>query len=282
MEDDIALTPQAELLRQFISLYPCSPAPLRPNTNPSFCLVDPSQPPLTHSPSPFNSRAWAVLLQHYKGALPSQLLLILRFGTLIGYQGPESTIISHNLASALLDSAIIQQKLEEDLKSGQIIPATQSTPFVSSPLGLVPKSNGGLRRIHHLSYPRGRSVNDFIPKEACRLRYATLGNVFARIRRTGRGAVIIKKDIKDAFCNIPVAPHQQWLLGFEWKGVFYQETCLSFGLSTSPFIFNLFGEAFHWILESYLGWTESEHYLDDFIRIVEPSLATPCYLKRHE
>ena len=104
----------------------------------------------------------------------------------------------------------------------------------------------GLHRIHHLSYPRGSSVNDFIPKEAANLKYATLANVLARIRRAGRGAVIIKKDIKDAFRNVPVAPHQQWLLGFQWNNKFYQETCLSFGLSTSPYIFNLFGEGFCW------------------------------------
>ena len=282
MGTNLFLTSQTESLRQFISLYPCSPASPRPNTSPTFRLVDPLQLPLTHSPSLFNPRAWSILLRHYERTLPFQLLLILRFGVMIGYQRPESTLTSQNLRSAFLDAAIIDRKLDEDLKSGRVAPATQSSPFVSSPVGLVLKSNGGLRRIHHLSYPRGQSVNDFIPKEACKLKYATLENIFTWVRRAGRGAVIIKKDIKDAFCNIPVAPHQQWLLGFEWKGLFYQETCLLFGLSTSPFIFNLFGEAFHWMLEAYLDWTESEHYLDDFIRIVQASLATPYYLRCHE
>lgn len=270
------------LLKQFISLYPYSPAPLRPNTSPKFRLVDPSQPPLVQSPSPFNTHAWATLLHPYKAALPSQLILILRFGALLGYQGPPANITSHNLSSALLDSTVIQEKLEQDLILGRVIPATQSSPFISSPLGLVPKPNGGLRRIHHLSYPRGSSVNDFIPKEAANLKYATLANVLARIRRAGRGAVIIKKDIKDAFRNIPVAPHQQWLLGFQWNKRFYQETCLSFGLSTSPFIFNLFGEGFHWMLIAYLDWLESEHYLDDFILILEAILATPSRIEWHE
>lgn len=195
---------QVELLNQFISLYPCSPAPLRPNTSPKFSLVDPSQPPLVNSPSPFITHAWATLLYPYKGALPSQLILILRFGALTGYQGPSSTIISPNLSSARLNPAVIQRKLEQDLASGQVVLATQTSPFISSPLGLVPKPNGDLRRIHHLSYPRGLSVNDFISKEASNLKYATLANVVTRICRAGRGAVIIKKDIKDAFRNIPV------------------------------------------------------------------------------
>ncbi len=39
-----------------------------------------------------------------------------------------------------------------------------------------------------------------------------------------------------------------------------------FGLLTARFIFNLFGEGFHWILVSYLRWT-FVHYLDDFVAV---------------
>lgn len=88
------------------------------------------------------------------------------------------------------------------------------------------------------------------------------------ILRARRHCIIIKKDIKDAFHNIPVATHVQWLLEFSWGQETYQEACLSFGLATSPFIFNLFAEAIRWILHSYLGWTDLEHYLDDFIRVL--------------
>ena len=187
--------------------------------------------------------------------------------------------MSKNLASALLDSQIITEKLKDNLLSGQLIPFTQSYPFISSPLGLVPKPNGGLRRIHHLSHPRGSSVNDFISKEASNLRYTSLRKVTDMVLQAGRHCVIIKKDIKDAFRNIPVAPHVQWLLGFSWDQETYQEACLSFGLATSPFIFNLFAEAIHWMLQSYLGWRYLEHYLDDFIHILAADLATPQRLQ---
>ena len=36
------------------------------------------------------------------------------------------------------------------------------------------------------------------------------------------------------------------------------------------------------MLISYLGWTESEHCLDDFINIIEASVAIPSYLQRFE
>lgn len=82
----------------------------------------------------------------------------------------------------------------------------------------------------------------------------------------GRSCIILKRDVKDAFRNVPVAPHQQWLLGFMWKEKYYKETCLSFGLSTAPFILNLFGKGLHWILVSYLCWF-LVHYLDDFVAV---------------
>ena len=153
--------------------------------------------------------------------------------------------MSNSLAFALFDPQIITEKLKDDLLLRCVIPATQSYPFISSPLGLVPKPNGGLCRIYHFSHPRGSSVNNFKKKEASNLQYTSLRKVTDMVLQVGRHCVIIKKDIKDVFRNIPVAPHVQLLLGFSWGQETYQEACLSFGLATSSFIFNLFAEAIH-------------------------------------
>jgi hypothetical protein len=130
----------------------------------------------------------------------------------------------------------------------------------------VPKGDGGFRRIHHLSYPPGSSVNDFIPAEFSSIKYIKIQDVYQSVLHAGQGCLIIKRDIRDAFRNVPIATWTQWLLGFQWEDEFYKETCLSFGLATAPFLFNLFAEAFHWILESWLHIYLS-HYLDDFIFI---------------
>ena len=60
----------------------------------------------------------------------------------------------------------------------------------------------------------------------------------------GKNCLIIKRDIKDTFRNVPIALKHQWLLGFEWQGAYYKETCLPFGLTTAPAIFNLFADTF--------------------------------------
>ena len=94
--------------------------------------------------------------------------------------------------------------------------------------------------------------------------------MFDLVRRAGRGAHIIKKDLKDAFRMIAVAPHQRWLLGFQWQWQFYHENCLPFGLRTAPLLFNLLAEGLHWVLQSLLHWEHLAHYLDDFIHVLPP------------
>lgn len=258
------------------SFYPSYIVPPRPNTQPLFDVV--GSTPLHHSPSPLHPPAWKRMLVNYPGNLPHLISGILRNGAQLGYQGPAQFILSKNLISADLDNHTIQDKLTADLKTGRVVAISPSSPYICSPLGLVPKQNKGWRRIHHLSHPPGRSVNDHIRPEFAALKYVTLEEIWATIIKAGRGSTIIKRDIQDAFRMIPVAKLQQWLLGFQVDGRYYQETCLPFGLATSPFLFNLFSEAFHWILESKLRWSNLHHYLDDFIRVIKPSPDTPMIL----
>ncbi len=248
--------------------FPCLPAPPRPNTSTRFCLVDASQPPLKNFPSPPNAAAWAELLSKYPGPIQVHLPMIIRFGVELGYEGPTNAfILSENLTSALEDTEIIDNKLRDDLALQRVVEVkTPAPPFISSPLGLVPKHDGGWRKIHHFSHPRGHSVNDQIPDGAGEMRYTRFQDVMRMVTRAGKNCAILKRDVKDAFRNVPVVPQHQWLLGFKWRNKHYKETCLSFGMSTAPFIFNLFGEGLHWILVSYLRWI-LVHYLDDFIAI---------------
>ncbi len=136
--------------------------------------------------------------------------MILRFGAQLGYEGLNAFILSKNLASALADTGIIDKKLAEDLRCRRVEEVTNPTlPFISSPLGLVPKHDGGWRKIHHLSYPVSRSFNDHIPNGTGEMRYTRFQDVLQIVIRAGRNCIILKRDVKDAFRNIPVAPHQQ-------------------------------------------------------------------------
>lgn len=206
-------------LTRFQSEFTCLPAPARPNTSMLFQLVDVSKEQLLSlSLLPFIANAWSQLLSHYPpgNSLRIHIVMLLRFACLLGYKYPDAWILSKNLPLALLDLEIIDNKLAHDLKLGRVVEVKNPTYlFISSPLGLVPKHDGGFRKIYHLSFPNGSSVNDCIAEEACLLSYISLHDIFHKILVAGRHAALIKRDVKDAFQNIPVAPHMQWLLGFQ-------------------------------------------------------------------
>ena len=142
--------------------------------------------------------------------------------------------------------------------------------FVSSPLGLVPKHDGGWRRIHDLSHPAGSSVNDFILRAHGALEYTAFDDAVDALIAQGRGALLVKKDLSDAFRHIPIAMNDRWLLGFFWDGIYWQDCYLPFGLRTAPYIFDLFAKALHFILVGELNYTIILHYLDDFFGIFPP------------
>lgn len=154
-------------LDQVLHAFQFVPALPRPNTTIYFRVANASRPPLKISPSPFKSSAWASLLSRYPGPIP-------RFGADLRYKVSRDVfILSKNLASALDDLGVIDRKLSEDLILKQVLEVPD--PFISSPLGLVPKHNSGFRRIHHLSHPKVTSANDNIPDKA--LRYAKFQEV---------------------------------------------------------------------------------------------------------
>jgi hypothetical protein len=254
------------------------PAPPRPNTCPQFRTSDTSSGLLINSPSPLIVRTWQEGLRDYPGNLSEIIEGIIRYGCLLGYEGPDRHILSENLPTANNDPLTMERKIAEDLSCGRITVTDTSPPFISSPLGFAPKPDGSWRRIHHLSHPPRKSTNDGIPIPARAIKYTCLDEVYAMIRQAGRGCTLIKRDIKDAFRNIPVAPAHQWLLRFMWRGIYYKERCLPFGLSTAPFLSNLFAEAFHWMLQSYLHIQFILHYLDDFIFVL-PALAASSALQ---
>jgi hypothetical protein len=65
------------------------------------------------------------------------------------------------------------------------------------------------------------------------------------VAKAGKGAKLMKRDLKSAFRHISVNPRNHWLLIFKWEGKFYVDMFLPFGLRTAPRIFNLFSEALH-------------------------------------
>lgn len=58
--------------------------------------------------------------------------------------------------------------------------------------------------ITHISYPSDRRINDFIDPDLCTVQYAFFDGVVDMITNLGRGALIGKMDVKNAFRLIPI------------------------------------------------------------------------------
>jgi len=135
----------------------------------------------------------------------------------------------------------------------------------TSRLGAVPKSTPGkYRLIVDLSYPEGHSVNDGIDENLCSLSYVSVEEAAQTVLRLGRGTLLAKVDIRNAYRNLSVHPDDRWLLGMYWKGQVFIDTVLPFGLRSAPKIFNSVADALEWVIRS-AGVAEICHYLDDFL-----------------
>ena len=140
-----------------------------------------------------------------------------------------------------------------------------------SGVGVVPKKSGKLRLIHHLSAPAGVSVNDGIPKDLCSLQYVTIDDAINMILRLGRGTLLAKIDIRNAFRFCPVRPEHRPFLGIYWRQQYYYDLVLPFGLRSVPFIFNQVADAFEWICREEFGISDLIHLLDDFLTAGPPA-----------
>lgn len=207
------------------------------------------------------------------------LLHIIDFGAALGYSGPPLSQTCRNLATALEHpdtvAADISALCSRQRMHGPFT-APPLTPFRSSPLGVVsrPRNPSKLRVIHHLSWPRGSSVNDGIPDSESSISYESFDSAVAEIRRLGRGTLLAKLDLKDAFRHIPVRQADWHLLGCTWGKQLYYNVVLVFGAKSAPYIFNLFAEGLHWIIQRHIP-ASLRHYLDDFLPIFAPATPPP-------
>ena len=85
-----------------------------------------------------------------------------------------------------------------------------------------------------LSWPHGASVNDGISKttylgDLINLRYASVERVCQMVMRVGKGAHIYKRDLRQAYRQIPVDPRDYRYLGFYWRNSFYFDNTLAMG-----------------------------------------------------
>ena len=193
----------------------------------------------------------------------------LTLGADLGYTGPAISTHRPNNQSARTQEAAVTAAIQLELDRGHTAGPYTSPPFDPfrcNPLGARTKPDGTVRLILDLSQPEGHSVNDFIDRESFTLQYVSIDQAIAALYEVGpRGALMAKADLKHAFRLIPVRPDQWWLLGFCWKGLYYHDARLAFGLRSACSLFNDLAEVLCQALAFHSKNEQVYHYLDDFL-----------------
>lgn len=215
------------------------------------------------------------LLQNYDTEITKFLVNGFTFGFKIPYYGPRNPRQSHYSKPDTENIAILKQKIQKELDTNRVAGPFVDPPFPNlqiSPFGLVPKKvPGEFRLIHNLSFPDNKSINDGIPREFCSVQYQNIDNAVALIKRFGKGCLLSKTDLENAFRIIPLSPADYELMGFVINNQYFYDRTLPQGLSHSCFLFEIFSTSLQWIAEQKLKIPGCAHILDDFLFVGPPN-----------
>lgn len=87
----------------------------------------------------------------------------------------------------------------------------------------------------------------------------------------GRWTLMAKFDIESAYDIVPVHLDDRFLLGMQWRGHFFTDLALPFGLRSAPYIFSAVAALLEWIVRSKYHVVFLKHYLDDFHTLGPPN-----------
>ena len=197
-------------------------------------------------------------------------------GFKIGFQSSPLKSKGGNMLSTRSHPEVVSDYIATELSLGRIaevgsVEKAKDLGIHTSPFGVIPKKHkpGKWRLILDLSSPEGFSINDGISKETSSLNYTTTDDVVEAILKSGRGSLMAKLDIKQAYRNVPVHPQDRRLLGMAWGGRIYADKTLPFGLRSAPLLFSAVADALGWIM-SKNGATAVFIYINDFFTLGKP------------
>ena len=95
-------------------------------------------------------------------------------------------------------------------------------------------------------------------------------DIIEGIVQLGRGSLMAKFDVQNAYRIVPVHTEDRRLLGMKWRGSFYVNMVLPFGVSSAPYIFTCIADLVEWIAKRNYDVTFLIHYLDDFHTLGPP------------
>ena len=227
--------------------------------------------------SPLNVSQFTLdLAGHPDRQAVAYVLAGLQHGFRLGFQPARRLrAAKKNKPSAFQNPMVIDDYLANEVLRCRVAGPFQSVPLPNlqiSSFGVIPKKGqpGKWRLIVDLSSPRGSSVNDGINSDEFSMHYVKLDQIISMVAKHGPGAMMAKFDVEAAYRNIAIHPEDRYLLGMKWRGQFFVDLALPFGLRSAPYIFNSVADMVEWIILNRYDVADLMHYLDDFIMAGPP------------
>jgi len=143
-----------------------------------------------------------------------------------------SPAILPNARSAYQNGAMLTEKIAEFIEKGFVKGPFFGIPcenFRSNTLMAVER-NDKIRPVINMSGPDGASYNSNIDKlKLEKVRMSSAKAFSYQVRAAGKGALMSKFDLQDAFKLIPAKTCDLRLQGFSWLGAFFVESQMIFG-----------------------------------------------------
>ena len=183
--------------------------PLHPNTNPHSNHVSLCPPGLTSIVSTLKRDTWEYYLSEYPDqSFVDSILNIIDVGASIGHMGPSKPQMCKNLQSATDFPGDISKEIESLCSLMHIHGPFQDPPlpnFRCSPLGTSTRKRSPKCRVfNHYSWPPSSSVNAETPDTEGEITYESFHEAVKALWEAGRGALMAKLDLKDAYHHMPV------------------------------------------------------------------------------
>ena len=234
-------------------------------------------------PSRLHLDTWHHLLSDFSDNVICEFL---ELGWPINYtSSTPPTLVSHNHPSACNHPDDVHQFIAKEVQLQATIGPFSVTPFscnfMTSPLLTVPKKDFTSHCIvMDLSFPLGTSVNDGIPKrhfldDPFQLHLPGIDFFVALIQKFGKGCLLFKKDLRCAYCQLPVDPCNYHYLGYSFEDLLFFDTVFPFGLHTATMACQHTTSAITFLhhLQGYF----STNYVDDFGGCDTPQNAPSAY-----
>ena len=172
---------------------------------------------------------------------------------------------------------LADNQIQQEIANGNYI-KIDKPPIIVSPLGAIPKPDGGVRIIHDCSRPHGYAVNDYASAKDHH-RFQSVDDAAKLVKA---GDYMAKVDLKSAYRSVSLSQDSCLVTGLKWfingSYQYFYDSKLPFGSKLAPGIFHRLSQAVRRIMAR-RGFPNVVAYLDDFFICERSSKACAKTLK---